>query len=459
MKPTKVSRLLPLVACLAWNARAVAGPAPVPTLAVIQGQAPEKVKKITLFAVEEGRKAEIANAMVDEQHAFAFAIPSPKEGFYYLSVGDRSADTRIYIKPGDQLKLKMERGAYSVQAGSVENKQLWQWQEQLGTISRHIILADTATYMTFFPKLEVLVPKVTGLKKAVNTPNKKFNELLKYTMDVDVEHAAMAFLLMPHPKHPEKSQYPAFYKQIIQDKKYCDSKLLANGDAGSIVRLYETFTYIMSTEKRQGPASLEENARLFCNDTIKGLFITESLPGFRTFDKLTDAVTPVKQYLITENQQQRYLAAEKALRKFAAGEQGFNFAGEDTNGKKVTFNELKGKVVVVDVWATWCGPCKAELPHLQKLEEELRGRNVTFVGYSVDETKDKEKWSAFVKEKDMKGVQLFGAGWSEITKFYDIKGIPRFMVFDQQGKIVTIDAPRPSTPELKALIEKTLGKG
>ncbi|QJB34385.1 redoxin domain-containing protein [Chitinophaga oryzae] len=458
MKPTKVSRLLPLAACMAWAAPVVAGPAPVPTLAVIQGQAPEKAKKITLYAVQEGRKTEIANAMVNEQQAFAFAVPSPKEGFYYLSAGNRG-DTRIYLKPGEQLKLKMDIGAYTVLAGSPENKQLWQWQEQLGTISRHTSPGDTATYLSFFPRLEALVPKVAALKKAVNTPNRKFNELLKYTMDVDVEYAAMSFLLIPHSKHPEKSQYPAYYRQVIQDKKYCDGRLLANGDAGRIVRLYETFTYLMSTEKRQGPSSLEENTRLFCNDTIKGLLITESLGGFRTYDKLTEAIAPVKQYLVTENQQQLYLAAEKGLRKFSAGEPGFNFAGEDTNGKKVAFNDLKGKVVVVDVWATWCGPCKAELPHLQKLEEEMRGRNVTFLGYSVDETKDKEKWRAFVKEKEMKGVQLFGAGWSDITKFYDIKGIPRFMVFDQQGRIVTIDAPRPSTPELKALIEKTLSKG
>lgn len=459
MKPTKVSRLLPLVACLAWTARAAAGPAPVSALAVIQGQAPEKTKKITLYAVEEGRKAEIANTTVNEQHAFAFAIPAPKEGFYYLSTGGAKGDARIYIKSGDQLKLTLDNGTYTVQAGSAENKLLLQWQNQLHTIAQHTFLGDTATYLSFFPKLEALLPKMAGLKKAVNTPNKKFNDLLKYTMDVDVEFAAMRFLLIPHSKHPEKSQYPAYYQQIIQDKKYCDSKLLANGDAGSIVRLYETFTVINGGQKRQGPPSLKDNASLICNDTIKGLLITESLGNYRTFEKLTEAIEPVKQYLLTATQQERYLAAEKALRKFSAGEQGFNFAGEDANGKKVSFNDLKGKVVVVDVWATWCGPCKAELPYLQKLEEEMRGQNVTFVGYSVDETKDKEKWAAFVKEKDMKGVQLFGAGWSDVTKFYDIKGIPRFMVFDQQGRIVSIDAPRPSTPELKAMIEKTLNKG
>ncbi|RBL93542.1 TlpA disulfide reductase family protein [Chitinophaga flava] len=459
MNQFNASRLLPLVACVALTARAVAGPAPVPSLAVIQGQAPEKAKKITLYAVDEGRKTEIANAVVNAQHAFAFAVPAPKEGFYYLSAGDRGGDTRIYVKSGDQLKLKMDNGAYIVESGSAENKQLQQWNDQLRVISKPAGLGDTSSYVSFFPKLEAFVPKVASLKKTVNTPNKKFNELLQYTMDVDVEYAALLFLMTPRSKHPEHSQYPAYYQQVVQNKKFCDSKLLANGEAAGILRLYAMFTHMMAKEKPKTFPSLEQMSGLFCNDTIKGLFITESLGGYRTFETLTEAVAPVKKYLVTDGQMQRYLAAEKAVRKFATGEVGFNFTGEDMSGKKVAFNDLKGKVVVVDVWATWCGPCKAELPYLQQLEEEMAGKNVTFVGFSVDEEKDKEKWAAFVKKQEMKGVQLFGAGWSDITKFYDIKGIPRFMVFDQKGNIVTIDAPRPSTPELKALIEKTLSNG
>ncbi|MCK7558594.1 thioredoxin family protein [Chitinophaga sedimenti] len=64
------------------------------------------------------------------------------------------------------------------------------------------------------------------------------------------------------------------------------------------------------------------------------------------------------------------------------------------------------------------------------------------------------------EKEELSGIQLFASGWSDITKFYNITGIPRFMVFDQSGKIVTIDAPRPSdkTGALKTLLEKTMAK-
>jgi thiol-disulfide isomerase/thioredoxin len=120
-------------------------------------------------------------------------------------------------------------------------------------------------------------------------------------------------------------------------------------------------------------------------------------------------------------------------------------------------NDLKGKVVLIDVWATWCAPCKVEIPHLKKMEEEFKGKDVAFVSISVDVEKDKEKWRMMVEKDQLGGTQLYAKGWSEITKYYDITGIPRFMVFDKEGKIVSPDSPRPSQPELKVMLEETLG--
>ena len=123
-----------------------------------------------------------------------------------------------------------------------------------------------------------------------------------------------------------------------------------------------------------------------------------------------------------------------------------------------SLTDFKGKVVLVDVWATWCGPCKAEIPHLKKMEEDMRNQDVVFMSVSVDEQKDFQKWKDFVAKEELKGVQMFAAGWSDIAKNYNIKGIPRFMVFDKKGNIVTIDSPRPSSKELKLLLENELKK-
>jgi thiol-disulfide isomerase/thioredoxin len=133
------------------------------------------------------------------------------------------------------------------------------------------------------------------------------------------------------------------------------------------------------------------------------------------------------------------------------------FAYESITGETVSLESLKGKVVYVDVWATWCGPCKAEIPHLKDLEADMHGQNIAFVSVSVDE--DKEAWQTMVAEKSLGGIQLFSdKAWeSSICVDYKITGIPRFILIDQAGNIVSADAPRPSaSEELMSLIEATL---
>ncbi|MGN6510817.1 MAG: TlpA family protein disulfide reductase, partial [Chitinophaga sp.] len=135
-----------------------------------------------------------------------------------------------------------------------------------------------------------------------------------------------------------------------------------------------------------------------------------------------------------------------------------DFTYPDLKGKQTSLSDFKGKVVLVDVWATWCGPCKGEIPHLKKLEKEMHGTDVVFMSVSVDVEKDHQKWKDFVASEELGGVQLFASGWSDIAKFYNIKGIPRFMVFDKKGNIVSTDAPRPSSKELKLLLESEAKK-
>lgn len=128
------------------------------------------------------------------------------------------------------------------------------------------------------------------------------------------------------------------------------------------------------------------------------------------------------------------------------------------NGKQVSLSDFKGKVVLIDVWATWCAPCRGEIPHLKKLEEEMKGMDVIFLGVSVDEARNKQKWLDFIEQEKLGGIQVFASGWSKITKDYKINGIPRFIVIDRKGNVVSFDAPRPSNPALKKMLEGALGK-
>jgi len=131
-----------------------------------------------------------------------------------------------------------------------------------------------------------------------------------------------------------------------------------------------------------------------------------------------------------------------------------DFTYPDIDGNEVSLSSLNGKLVYVDVWATWCGPCLGEIPSLQKLEEEYHGKNIAFLSVSVDT--DKEAWLKMVKEDNLGGIQLWADGWSQITKDYAIFGIPRFMLFSADGKVISNDAPRPSSGEIRGLLDSNL---
>jgi len=136
------------------------------------------------------------------------------------------------------------------------------------------------------------------------------------------------------------------------------------------------------------------------------------------------------------------------------GEPAIDFTYPDKDGNEFSLSSFNSSLVYVDVWATWCGPCTAEIPALKELEHDYHNNNITFLSVSVDT--DKEAWLNMVAEKKLGGVQLWANGWSAITKSYAISGIPRFMLFDANGNIISLDAPRPSSAEIRGLIDANL---
>ena len=142
---------------------------------------------------------------------------------------------------------------------------------------------------------------------------------------------------------------------------------------------------------------------------------------------------------------------------FARGNEAYNFSLPDVSNKNVSLKDFKGKTVVLDMWAMWCGPCLKEKPYFQKIEEEYKNNSkIVFISVSTDGRAKKEVWKNFVKKKGWHGIELLSEHDESLMKYYKIEGIPRFMIFDEEGKIVTVDAPRPSDPAFKSLIEQTL---
>ncbi|MCZ2845692.1 MAG: TlpA disulfide reductase family protein [Candidatus Bathyarchaeota archaeon] len=127
---------------------------------------------------------------------------------------------------------------------------------------------------------------------------------------------------------------------------------------------------------------------------------------------------------------------------------------ENSKGGVASLSDLRGKYVYIDIWATWCGPCIAEIPALKKLERKFQDKNIEFLSISVDNKKDKDKWKKMIKEKKLGGIQLFADNSfnSNFIKSYYIIGIPKFILLDPNGNIVDSNAPAPSQPQLEDLL-------
>ncbi len=133
-----------------------------------------------------------------------------------------------------------------------------------------------------------------------------------------------------------------------------------------------------------------------------------------------------------------------------------NFNFKTPSGEEKTLADFAGKYLYIDVWATWCGPCKAEIPALQDLVKKYEGKNITFLSISTDKKEKEEAWKAMIIEKKMTWMQLIAdKDWSaDFIQDYAINSIPRFILIDPNGNVVTPDALRPSNEKLAALFDE-----
>lgn len=139
---------------------------------------------------------------------------------------------------------------------------------------------------------------------------------------------------------------------------------------------------------------------------LAGLFISTAACGKRT--EPPSSVRPVAQ---------RVAAPDFTLR--------------DTAGNRVTLSQLKGKVVLLDFWATWCGPCRQSMPSVQKLHEEYASKGLQVLGVNVDE--DPSSVAAFAGKMGITYPVLL-AGGTGVDSEYGVTGIPAFLLLDKEGR-------------------------
>lgn len=432
---------------------------------------------VKLFDVENGFSKELASSRVGEDGRFVFSFYPSQEGFYVIGFapGRKQHSYTFYVKPGDHLSVKITPTSYELigKNNSAESKEMARWEEFMAPLEIQAHNYDNTvvnTYVEFFPLLE---EKEEELKtyKVKETSNKVFNEKFKRFQELNFLDAAMGFLFYPRAAHPQGEDYPDYFRNLDINNYATDEFILSYPEG---LRIFSQITMAkrwasptQMTEEEMakiGPHTGildNENFMKNANPVVLGELVLLNGSNKRTLLGLDEYIGTYGKYLVNDSQKKRMDNMRLPLIKNEKGDPAHDFAFPDVDGKVHALSDYKGKVVYVDVWATWCGPCRKEIPDLKKLEEEFKdNKDIVFIGVSVDKTKDEQKWRDFLVEEALPGIQIFAGDNADdkLMNLYKISGIPRFILVGKDGNLVYGDAPRPSSPEIKPLLDSLLKK-
>lgn len=412
--------------------------------------------ELTVGVVDNGTlKPVLQNLLKEPNYGFQFGVDNSTGIFGKLVfIGTADEWYPVYVGKDETVDLQVEdgRGKLVGKLGR-ENAVINKWLGAMAPLRHLAYTADgrRAPVADWHKAVTDAANQTKDIADHLHTGNASFDKTMKSTLPYLLMNDVMGMFLqgMGFSSHKEYPQYiqdlfarKNFDMSMKQYYPFVQNLLINYGFAKEVVynnQMGETLT--LMKDDVADPALWSDFAIKCIED--------EYVSDIAAFDKACGNTIAAKDM-------PRYQIAMKRLLVKKPGADAIDFTYPDAGGTKHSLSEYKGKVVLVDVWATWCAPCKREIPFLDTLEKEMEGKDVVFISASFDT--DHAAWTNFINEHKMKGVQLFTNRVGPLVDDYRIDAVPRFMVFSKEGKTVNIDAPRPSEPALKQLLESELSK-
>ncbi|WP_426328734.1 redoxin domain-containing protein [Pedobacter sp. R-06] len=294
----------------------------------------------------------------------------------------------------------------------------------------------------------VTEPQQAALRlKRVNTPETKYRPDM---FDFFLENSQISVTAKDSIKY-------ASVNGSVADREYRDLEAIASLMRKTIARIQDEFGKKNNAGVSVYPLEIRKSAGESVQKTVEELrkirlmFATshpQSFMGLFTFNEVLDQkFVPTEMESLFNNFSaelkssplgKKTLERINIAKRAQTGIKATDFTQNDLNGKPFTLSSLRGKYVLVDFWASWCAPCRAENPNVIKAYNELKGKNFEIVGVSLDYPGSKEAWAAAVKSDGLPWIQVSDLkGWkNEVALTYGINSVPQNLLIDPQGMII-----------------------
>jgi len=182
-------------------------------------------------------------------------------------------------------------------------------------------------------------------------------------------------------------------------------------------------------------------------------FLVYNMYRHNTLEEMKEGLAKLDSTLITNTYYKALTDRVTVLESVAVGKQAPDFTQNDVNGNPVSLSSFKGKYLLVDFWASWCGPCRAENPNVVKLYADYKDKGFDILGVSLDQKK--EAWLKAIEEDQLSWNHVSDLkGWgNEVAKLYGVSSIPHTILLDKEGQIIAKDL---RGEELRAKIAELL---
>jgi thiol-disulfide isomerase/thioredoxin len=403
---------------------------------------------------------------IESGGTFADTLRLSEAGFYTLSIGREI--TSMYLKNGDDLNLVLDANQFDetlsyTGKGSSENNYLAAKQlniEKLSSNPQEFYSLDEQAFKT---RVDSLKQSNASLLAGFEEAHQEFVTIETKNLDYD-RYSLLKSYERNHAYYAKIDGFKVsegFLPEALKNLKYDDSYAYSMSSSYKNLAfntiLNEIFETIGDDYLYTSPEDLSHVTTIAIpklkDDVIEylgGFLVSPANPnmqGVYDFFLSNTSNEKIKTKLTEVYEKGKHLVKGNPSPQFT------NY--ENHKGGTMSLSDLKGKYVYIDVWATWCGPCKREIPSLQAVEKQYHGKNIEFVSTSIDVANDHSKWVSMVNDMNLGGIQLFADNnWnSKFVRDYGIEGIPRFILVDPDGNIVSADAPRPSNPKLVELFK------